>query len=512
MKRSFQSLATGICLMVATGLLISTTAHATAGSPGTLDPFWGTGSPPPLGPGKVRTAVGSGYDEPTAIVRQPDGKIVVAGTCTRAFCAVRYNADGTLDLTFNGTGKLITAIGSGIGNAQATAAAIQPDGRLVLAGYCNDAGRTFCAVRYLGDGTLDTTFNGTGIVTTAVGVSGVVADTLALQPDGKIVLAGGCGPFFGGDFCAVRYLSNGGLDLNFGTGGIVVVQMYGGDDAVAGSVVQLDGKVVLAGRCSNGSDSDFCALRLLSNGTPDPSFGRGGKVITAIGGDLEYAAALALQPDGKLVLVGACRAASTSLYFFCAQRLLDTGAPDRSFGDPATGGVIILDSFTATRNDSANAVVLQPDGKLLLAGTCLTGTVPDFCALRLHGNGGLDTSFNGTGKLITSLAGRASARAVVMQPDGKFLVAGNCFNGSDADFCTVRYDGGPFGYKNCSLDIDGDNRVLATTDSLIHARISLGITGPAVVNGITFPTSATRNTWPLIRDYLVSQCGMSLAP
>lgn len=83
--------------------------------------------------------------------------------------------------------------------------------------------------------------------------------------------------------------------------------------------------------------------------------------------------------------------------------------------------------------------------------------------------------------------------------------------GTSNDFCIVRYDGGPFGYQNCKLDVDGDNQVLATTDSLIHARIALGITGAAVVSGIAFPPNATRNTWPLIRDYLVRQCGMSLA-
>ena len=99
---------------------------------------------------------------------------------------------------------------------------------------------------------------------------------------------------------------------------------------------------------------------------------------------------------------------------------------------------------------------------------------------------------------------------MTLQPDGKVLLAGYCTNGATIGFCVARYDGGPFGYRNCSLDIDGDGSVLATTDSLIHTRIALGITGPAVVNGITFPPTATRNTWPLIRDYLVTQCGMSL--
>ena len=122
------------------------------------------------------------------------------------------------------------------------------------------------------------------------------------------------------------------------------------------------------------------------------------------------------------------------------------------------------------------------------------------------------TSFGSTGKVITPISSITfSANALALQPDGKIIVAGTCSNnGGNYDFCIARYDGGPFDAKNCSLDIDGDGSVLATTDSLIHARIALGVTGNAVINGITFAPNASRNTWPLIRDYLITQCGMSL--
>ena len=94
--------------------------------------------------------------------------------------------------------------------------------------------------------------------------------------------------------------------------------------------------------------------------------------------------------------------------------------------------------------------------------------------------------------------------------DGKIILAGYCANGAVDAFCALRYDGGPFGYQNCKQDIDGDGVFLATTDALINMRIALGVTGDSVVNGINFSASATRKTWPLIRDYLVTQCGMSL--
>ena len=147
---------------------------------------------------------------------------------------------------------------------------------------------------------------------------------------------------------------------------------------------------------------------------------------------------------------------------------------------------------------------------MYLAGYFSGAAHPSFCALRYSANGALDTTFETSGLVISSSGNSYDfARAVALQPDGKIVVAGICA-GTSNDWCVVRCDGGPFGYQNCKLDVDGDNQMLATTDSLIHARIALGINGNAVVNGITFPPTATRNTWPLIRDYLVTQCGLSL--
>ena len=101
---------------------------------------------------------------------------------------------------------------------------------------------------------------------------------------------------------------------------------------------------------------------------------------------------------------------------------------------------------------------------------------------------------------------------MALQPDGKIVLAGNCFNGANDDFCVARLNGGPFG-KQCSLDVDGDGIVSATVDALIVTRVALGIQGPAIIGGIAaFPVNAKRTTWPQIRDYLVLQCGMLLTP
>ena len=102
------------------------------------------------------------------------------------------------------------------------------------------------------------------------------------------------------------------------------------------------------------------------------------------------------------------------------------------------------------------------------------------------------------------------AHAALLQPDGKIVLAGECGNGSNEDFCALRYDGGPFGYQNCRVDVDGDGEFPATTDALIHTRLARGVTGSALINGITFPPAATHKTQPFIRDYFVTQCGISL--
>ncbi len=302
----------------------------------------------------------------------------------------------------------------------------------------------------------------------------------------------------------MRYDNFGVLDPAFGSAGKVSTTAGGLQSGARAITLQPDGKIVLAGDCYNGSAYDFCALRFEVNGVLDATFGTAGKVTTSLGGGDDHADAVALQPDGQLLLAGYC--AGTTNVDLCALRYDTKGVLDTTFGN--VGKVI---TPMGTGNDYARSVVLQPNGYFLLAGYCDGVADVDFCAVRYDNRGAPDPTFGAAGKVITAIGTSIdNGWAVALQQDGKVLVAGTCNNGSRIDFCSVRYEGGPFGYRQCSLDIDGDGRVLATTDSLIHARIALGITGPAVVNGITFAANATRNTWPLIRTYLVSQCGMLL--
>ena len=476
----------------------------TVAAPGALDTTFGAGS------GKVITAVGAGNDNANAVAIQPDGKIVVAGGCivgnTNDFCVARYNADGSLDTGFNGTGKVTTAIGTS--EDTATSLVIQPDGKILVAGNCfNGSNQDFCLARYTPAGALDTAFNMTGKVVTAVGIDNDYITGIALLPDGRIVAAGNCFVTSAYDFCAARYTSAGVLDTSFGAGtGKVITPVGSGNDVGNSMALQYDGKIVVAGYCANGGNQDFCLIRYMTDGTLDTTFNFTGKLLAAIGANNDYGYRVVIQPDSKIVVAGFCYNATANAV--CIARFNLDGTLDTTLN--GTGKVIT--SVVGT-NDGAATVVIQPDGKILTAGTCTNGSPnTDFCLVRHFNDGSLDTQFGSGGKLVSAIgSGIDIGKAIALQPEGKIVVVGYCANGSNNDFCLARYDGGTFyATPSCSLDIDGDGSVLATTDSLIHARIALGVTGAAVVSGINFPSGAKRTTWPLIRDFLNTQCGMTL--
>ena len=201
------------------------------------------------GTGKVITAVTESHDLGASVLVQDNGKIVVAGVSIAyggMFALVRYNPDGTLDTSFNGTGKVTTPANSFDGGS----AALQKDGKVVVAGTSYAiTGDDFAVIRYNPDGTLDTTFNGTGKVTTAVasGNGTDSASALALQSDGRILVAGksSVGGHF--DFALVRYNSDGSLDTTFNGTGIVTTDLGSDDEGAADLVIQNDGKIVVAG-------------------------------------------------------------------------------------------------------------------------------------------------------------------------------------------------------------------------------------------------------------------------
>lgn len=387
--------------------------------------------------------------------------------------------------------------------------AVQPDGKILLSGTCfvSPSSYAFCLARYNANGSLDNTFGNSGTTISPTGQAGGFDHenwSLAMQPDGKIVAGGSCRDGNETDFCAARYNINGSLDANFGIGGRAITSLTPDVDTAFDLAIQADGKIIMGGTCS----SRMCLVRYNANGSLDLNFQGTGKVIAFM--DLppqRSGHGIALQPDGKIILGGRCFAGGLNL--FCVARFNSDGSLDTSFN--GTGSVV-----TVTESSVAETyrTALQPDGKILLAGTCtLDGDffTYRFCVIRYNPDGSVDNSFNNGTQLLTMIGtANSTATVIALQPDGKIILAGPCSSGQQHVTCLARYEGGPFGYQNCKPDLDGDGAFLATTDALINMRVALGITGDAVINGITFPPTATRNTWPLIRDYLVSQCGMSL--
>ena len=262
-------------------LLITVAAHPVAAAAGDLDTSFDSD-------GKVTTEVGSTDDFARSVAIQSDGKIVAAGFSSNGsdwdFALVRYNTDGSLDTSFDSDGKVTTAIGSG--DDHAVSVAIQSDGKIVAAGYSNGSNWDFALVRYNTDGSLDTNFDSDGKVTTAIGGGADYAVSVAIQSDGKIVAAGySNGSNF--DFALVRYNTDGSLDTSFDSDGKVTTDFGSGSDYGSSVTIQSDGKIVAAGGSSNGSNRDFALVRYNTDGSLDTSFDSDGKVTTAIGSGTE---------------------------------------------------------------------------------------------------------------------------------------------------------------------------------------------------------------------------------
>ncbi len=324
---------------------------------GTLDASFGTG-------GIVTTAFGAGADVARAVALQGDGKIVAAGFThglTRNFAVARYNANGTLDATFHNDGRATTPVG--IGADEARAVAIQTDGKIVAAGFATSGHESFAVARYEPNGSLDTSFSVDGKTTTSIGAASDRGRAVAIQSDGMIVVAGSSD----GDVALVRYATDGALDTDFDSDGKVTTSLGSGPARANALAIATGGKLVVAGSSFNGADNDFVVARYEPDGSLDATFDSDGARSTAIGPSEDNARAVAIQSNGKIVVVGDALDALLRPDFALARYEPD-GSLDTTF---ATDG-----KTTTTRStlDIARAVALDTTGKIVIAGTSLIGT------------------------------------------------------------------------------------------------------------------------------------------
>jgi uncharacterized delta-60 repeat protein len=389
-----------------------------------------------------RAALASvGIDYGKSLAVQTDGKIVVAGYAgvgrADQIALVRYNADGSLDTSFNGTGKIITAVGDG--DCHGEGLALQSDGKIVVAGYSfNPIGKNraeFTVLRYNADGTLDTGFGESGKVTTEIGRNSDSANSVALQSDGKIVVVGHTFAPGNNDFAIARYNENGTLDTAFNGTGKATAD-FSKLDYGRGVAVQSDGKIVVAGDASHGDGRTFAVARFNVNGTPDLSFNKTGKVTTDFGSSNAEARGVAVQSDGKIVVAGFASTDGTEKSALI--RYNPDGTLDTSFG--GTGKVLTLVGMSGS---NATGIALQNDGKIVSAGYAInnSGRDRDFAIVRYYPHGSLDTSFNGSGKVTTAVNDDdGKCEAVALEKDGKIVAAGAALTVTTSDFAVVRFD------------------------------------------------------------------------
>jgi uncharacterized delta-60 repeat protein len=395
------------------------------GQTGGLDPTFGTG-------GRVVSQFGPGADALQGLALAPDGTLVAVGLAFFPghddFAIARYSADGqliaaaTIDIHPN---ELI--------NDEATRVAILPDGRIVVAGITasSHAGANYdvALLRLLPTLAPDPTFGDNGtVITPFSGFAGV--NGLAIQTDGRILLTG--------RFGIRRYNDDGSVDVTFGAGGRIA-PVFSSVESVQGLALQADGRIIVIGIAFDLPASEISLARYRSDGSPDTTFGANGKVF--LSNVVAVPSAVVVQPDDRITVAGTLVAVGAS--DFAVWRFEPDGQLDTSFG---SGGRVFTD-FGAS--DFARAIALQPDGRIVAAGlTQQNGDLrsTNFAVARYEANGDLDARFGAGGLATTDFFGEPDfANAVVIEPGRGVVVGGVVGNPNNCtqDFGLARYDGQP---------------------------------------------------------------------
>ncbi|TAG49721.1 MAG: hypothetical protein EAZ30_02490 [Betaproteobacteria bacterium] len=354
-----------------------------------------------------------------------------------------------------------------------------------------------------------------------------LVNAIAIQPDGKIIVAGQCanGPLgsTGLVMCAVRYKDDGDRHQSFANGATdFTIELEGiapvPPDRIKDVYVSTDGRIVLGGECQVTSFFFPCAARLTAAGAIDTGFSSGTrkpKFLSGIGSGNDFINAMTVQPNGEFIFAGHCNNPSSTVRVPCALRLSAPNASQFTTGTNfsgatvPTGGGRLLEPATAGHFEITR-LALQSDGKtlaLLRDGTPL-GSLSNhaYTVSRYNEDGSADASWTQTPIVFQNTA--TGAVAVGQQTSGKVVVMGyRSINVATGVPEVYRLDNRPSASRNCSADIDGDGKVLPTTDGLLLTRASLGMTGNAVISG-TVGAGARRGTWAEIRDFLITQCGM----
>ena len=421
-------------------------------APGDLDPTFGTG-------GKVITDFTDDAFYARQVEVQPDGKIVALGWLYNingnllGTYLIRYNPNGAIDNSFGTNGVVRVSCQT---ECFEDGFVILPDGKILIAGDARVSNVfNFAVFRLNPNGTRDATWGANGAVTIPIVSGSSYGYEIVVQPDGKIVIFGEAqrGNSANYDIGIARLNANGTIDISFGTNGISVVQIpnAAGFNGIPEVRLQTDGKFLFLyesfGAAING------VVRVNPTGTLDTTFASGG--LLAVPTYTFQTRALALQPDGKFVLVTRTPNATGGTQESVVSRYNPNGTLDDSFG---TNGRVAFPPQSATDILSFRAVIIQPNGKIIIGGAKRTGDAFAYMLLRLNPNGTTDTSFGTNGFVLTTMSQYSQAIvSMALQPDGKLVVFGWVLDANNiADIGLARYllDAA----RPTLFDFDGDGR------------------------------------------------------
>ncbi len=389
---------------------------------GSLDGTFGNG-------GVIITDLGSDDDIPGAVLVQKDGKIIAAGQTlvngVAEFALVRYNPNGSTDITFGNKGFVFTNFGN---TSNITALAQQADGKIVAVGnYFNGSNGDFAIARYNSNGTPDPGFNGTGEVVADFGNSDNAVST-ALQTDGKIIVGGYyVDPSFNSHFELARFMTNGLIDSSFNGSGVTTTDFGNAQDYLAAIAIQENGAIVAGGYTYEMSGLDDLALtRFKATGSIDSSFGNSGKVVTDIDSSYDVMNCLSIQTNGKILSGG--YSSINFLNYFTAIQYNGNGSLDANFG---SGGIVI--GYYPDFDISYSTVLLQTDGKPVVSGQTSDGVTGINILSRFNPDGSVDKSYGQKG------VANSGGFYAVMQSDNKVVNASYLNTENGTEFVMSRY-------------------------------------------------------------------------
>lgn len=501
-----------LVLMVSSAFFVWSLPAAAAMTPspaaGELDPSFGQD-------GRVTTDFGGSDDLARDVLIQPDGKILVVGESQGRFALTRYNPGGSLDTTFGSGGRVSVDICTPCVREHGKAVVLQTDNKIIVAGESymgSGTAEDMTLARYHSDGSLDTSFGNNGFTTLNMPVwwEPAYGRDIIVQSDGGLFVVGYTGnPAASGqhsyedhDGMLARFHSNGSLDGSFGSGGWTRFDLSGnGRDDVLLSIVQhSNGQVTAAGYMGPAGSRDFVVTRFNLDGSLDASFGSDGIVITDFSGRDDIGRDMAIQPDGKIIVVG------NSSDDFVLARFNEDGSLDTALD----GDGWVLTDF-AGNADVAMDVLLQTDGQIVVSG--FTGPVEggNFAIARYNPDGSLDSTFSGDGQATTDFGGGAdNGQGLAIQPDGRLVVVGYTGPADNRDFAVARYNGTPADTPQpvCDRSVgtdygngcDGDLLVDSTTSVNQYHKLGADYTAGDMSIELADPTGLTGD-----REILVIQ-------